>query len=150
MSHFDIPFEDKNSTRKMLYRRIERICRDVQARIFDNSIRVRDVQFREGRYAYNEMDKGEWRPFGDEEYWGRRELYCWFRQTVTIPASFRGREVVYAVDPMPESGCHSRCFQFILFVNGEMVQGMDLNHTYAILTSCAHGGETYEIALNAY
>ena len=150
MSHFDIPFEDKNSERKMLYRRIERICRDVKARVFDNCVRVRDVWFRDGRYAWNETDKGEWRPFGDEEYWGRREQYCWFRQKVTIPESFRGREVVYAVDPMPESGWHSRCFQFILFVDGVMVQGMDLNHTYAILTNCAKGGETYEIALNAY
>lgn len=150
MAHFDIPFEDKNSTRKMLYRRIERICRDIHERIFDNSVRVRDVQFRDGRYGYDEMDKGEWRPFGDEEYWGRREQYCWFCQTVTIPESFRGREVVYAVDPMPESGWNSRCFQFILFVNGVMTQGMDLNHSYAVLTPCAEGGETFDIALNAY
>lgn len=150
MPHFDIPFEDKNTSRKMLYRRIERICRDVRQRVFDNSVRVRDVWFRDGRYAAHEIEKGEWRPFGDEEYWGRREQYCWFRQTVTIPASFRGREVVYAVDPCPDSGWHTRCFQFILFVNGVLVQGIDLNHTYAILTHCAEGGETYEIALNAY
>ena len=150
MAHFDIPFTDKNTERKMLYRRIEQICADVQARIFDNTVRVRNMQFRDGQYAWNEIDQGPWRPFGDEEYWGSREMYCWFRQTVTIPDAFRGREVVYAVDPMPESGWHSRCFQFILFVDGRMVQGIDLNHTYAILTQCAKGGETFEIALNAY
>lgn len=150
MAHFDIPFTDKNTERKMLYRRIEQICADVQARIFDNTVRVRNMQFRDGQYAWNEIDQGRWRPFGDEEYWGSREMYCWFRQTVTIPDAFRGREVVYAVDPMPESGWYSRCFQFILFVDGRMVQGIDLNHTYAILTQCAKGGETFEIALNAY
>ena len=150
MSHFDIPFEDKNSERKMLYRRIERICRDVRARIFDQCVRVKDVLYRDGQYGWNEIDKGEWRPFGDEEYWGSRELYCWFRQTVTIPESFRDREVVYAVDPQPEHGWDSGSFQFILFVNGKITQGLDPNHTYAILTHCAKGGETFDVALNAY
>ena len=150
MPHFDIPFEDKNSERKMLYRRIEQICRDVRALVFDQSVRVKDVWFRDGQYAWNEIDKGDWRPFGDEEYWGSREMYCWFRQKVTIPESFRGRQVVYAVNPLPESGWHTSCFQFILFVDGKMVQGMDSNHSYAILTDCAAGGETYDIALNAY
>lgn len=150
MAHFDIPFEDKNSARKMLYRRIERICRDVRAQIFDNSVRVKGVWFREGQYAPDEIEKGEWRPFGDEEYWGSREMYCWFRQTVTVPDAFRGREVVYAVDPQPEHGWDSSAFQFILFVDGKMVQGMDSNHTYAILTHCATGGESFEISLNAY
>ena len=150
MAHFDIPFCDKNSERKMLFQRVNRICRDVRARIFDNSVRIGGVEFREGQYRRNEIEEGEWRPFGEEEYWGYREEYCWFRQTVTIPDAFKGREVVYAVDPQPERGWESRCFQFILFVNGKMVQGMDPNHTYYILTDCAEGGETYEIALNAY
>lgn len=150
MAHFDIPFQDKNAERKMLFRRIERLCRDIKNRVFDQSVRVGNMQFRDGQYRYDEIESGEWRPFGDEEYWGEREQYCWFRQTVTVPDAFRGREVVYAIDPQPESGWTSRCFQFILFVNGEIRQGMDENHSYAILTPCAAGGETYKIALNAY
>ena len=143
MAHFDIPFQDKNSERKMLYRRIERLCRDIASRVFDQSVRVGGFLFRDGQYRYDQMDAGQWRPFGDEEYWGYREQYCWFRQTVTIPESYRGREVIYSINPQPDSGYDSRSFQFILFVNGEIRQGMDENHTYAVLTHCAQGGETY-------
>ncbi len=149
MSEFDIRFVDKNSERKMLYERIERICRDLNKRIFDNRVRVTGIKFREGQYKWNEIDLGEWRDFGDEEYWGYKEQYCWFRQTVTIPESFKGRKVVFEVNPHPYSG-YQRSFQFILFVNGKMVQGIDPNHNDYPLTYCAEGGETFDIALNAY
>lgn len=148
--HFDVPFKDKNSERKMLYRRIMRITEDIRSRVFDQSIRVTGVEFREGQYDCHDMDKGEWRPFGDEEQWGYREQYCWFRQTVTIPPEFKGREVVYAVDPQPDQGWRSRSFQFIAFIDGEMAQGLDPYHTYVPLTKCAQGRETFHIALNAY
>ena len=150
MTHFDIPFTDKNNERRMLFRRIERLCRDMRARVFDNSVRVGGLFFREGQFSPEAIEEGDWRPFGDEEYWGAREEYCWFRQSVTIPESFRGREVVYEVDPLPDVEWDTSAFQFILFVDGEIRQGIDSNHTYAILTPCAEGGETYEIAMNAY
>ena len=150
MSHFDIPFQDKNSERKMLYRRIERLCEDMRARIWDDSVRVYGVEYCEGQYPADALNAGDWRPFGDEEYWGSRELYCRFRQTVTIPQSFQGRTVFYAVDPQPDTGWQNSAFQFILFVNGQMLQGMDPNHPDALLTDCAKSGETFEIVLHAY
>ena len=150
MPHFDIPFTDKNSERKMLYRRIERLCEDMQARIFDNTVRVTGVEYSEGQYPADALTAGEWRAFGDEEYWGSREFYCRFRQRVTVPSAFRGRTVVYAVDPQPDIGWRDSAFQFILFVNGKMIQGLDPNHTYSVLTDCAEGGETFDIVLHAY
>ena len=148
--HFDVAFSDKNSERKMLYQRIKRITDDLRKRVFDQSVRVGGVEFREGQYNCHDIDKGVWRAFGDEEQWGYREEYCWFRQSVTIPQEFKGREVVYCVNPQPERGWESRSFQFIAFVNGEITQGLDPYHTYVLLTECARGGETYQIALNAY
>ena len=150
MAHFDIPFRDKNSERKMLYRRIERLCDDIRKRIFDGIVRVGGLEYSEGQYPCSDLTAGEWRAFGDEEYWGGRELYCRFRQTVRIPAQFSGRRVVYAVDPQPDSGWDSGAFQFILFVNGIMTQGLDHRHCEALLTECARTDETYEIVLHAY
>ena len=40
--------------------------------------------------------------------------------------------------------------QFLLFVNGQMTQGMDLNHQTVMLERCAKEGETYTIDLQGY
>ena len=49
MSHFDIPFRDKNSERKMLAQRIRRLMDDIKARIFDDSEDAGDFLFRDGQ-----------------------------------------------------------------------------------------------------
>ncbi|MEG1471177.1 MAG: alpha-mannosidase, partial [Clostridia bacterium] len=40
--------------------------------------------------------------------------------------------------------------QFLLFVNGEAVQGMDMNHRDVLLEKCAEGGKRYTLELQAY
>ena len=40
--------------------------------------------------------------------------------------------------------------QFLLFVNGEIVQGIDMNHKEVFLSPSAKAGETLEIGLQAY
>ena len=40
--------------------------------------------------------------------------------------------------------------QFLLFVNGKVTQGQDMNHREVRLTDCAKAGETYTLDLQAY
>lgn len=150
MAHFDIPFVDKNSERKMLASRIKQIIDQLWGRIFTASERTGDFLFRDGQSDISKIDEGTWTVFGKSDYWGYREQYCWFKQSITVPAAFAGQTVVYDVTPFPDYRWETRGQQFIVFVNGKMVQGIDSNHTYIILTDCALGGETYDIALNAY
>lgn len=148
--HFDIPFCDKNSERKMLASRVEQIIDHVGDRIFTDSEDTGDFLFREGQYTPAEINDGEWTVFGKNDMWGYREEYCWFKQKVTIPARFAGKPVVYEITPYPDSRWESRAQQFIFFVNGKLIQGADPNHRYIYLTHCAEGNESFDIALNAY
>lgn len=150
MSHFDIPFRDKNSERKMLAQRIKRLLDDIRGRIFFDSEDVGEFLFRDGQSTIDKINEGEWIPFKKDDFWGYREQYCWFKQKVRIPERFKGQKVAYEVNPFPYSGWDNRDQQFIIFVNGEMIQGLDVNHTFIFLTDCAQGGEEFEIALNAY
>ncbi len=150
MANFDIPFTDKNSERKMLAQRVHKIIDHLGSRVYTESERVGGFMFRDGQYKISQLDEGEWRPFGDDEYWGYREQYCWFRHTVTIPARFAGKKVIYDINPFPCSGWNSRAQQFMLYVDGKLVQGVDMNHTFIYLADCAKGGETFDIALSAY
>lgn len=134
----------------MLASRVEQIIEHIGDRIFTDSEDAGDFLFREGQYTPAEIDEGEWTPFVKDDMWGYREEYCWFKQTVTVPERFAGKPVVYDITPYPDSSWERRAQQFIFFVNGKLIQGADPNHTYIYLTHCAKGGETFDIALNAY
>ena len=151
MAHFEIDFHDKNSERLMLNRRVDQILNDLYAKfIFTNGVDTGDFLFRDGQYSIDDINKGEWTPFkAGQDFWGYRECYCWFKQTIKIPESFKGQHVIYRLRPY-ERNWNEVNPQFIIFVNGKVIQGSDSNHQYVTLTECAQGGEELEIAINAY
>ena len=150
MAHFDIPFVDKNNERKMLASRVKQIIDHLSSRIFTDSENTGDFLFRDGQAAVADLNTGDWTVFGKDDFWGYKEEYCWFKQTVTIPDRFAGKPVAYAITPFPHASWHNKAQQFILYVNGKITQGIDSNHPYLFLTDCAAGGESFEIALQAY
>ncbi|MGN1317277.1 MAG: alpha-mannosidase [Acutalibacteraceae bacterium] len=151
MSHFEIDFHDKNSERYMISGRINQILRDMYKKfIIIDSVDTGDFFFRDGQYTFADRDRGEWTPFkANKDYWGYRECYCWFKQTVKIPESFKGQHVIYNITPY-EREWNQVNPQFIIYINGKIVQGGDSNHKYVTVTSCAQGGEELEIYINAY
>ncbi|MBQ7116237.1 MAG: alpha-mannosidase [Clostridia bacterium] len=152
MAHFEIDFHDKNSERYMISGRINQILRDMYSKfVIIDSVDTGDFLYREGQYSVEDIDKGEWSGFkANKDYWGYKECYCWFKQTVKIPDSFKGHHVIYKIIPYQRKWEHDINPQFIICVNGKVVQGGDSNHQYVTLTPCAEGGEELEIAINAY
>ena len=153
MAHFDVDFLDKNSERYMLSRRIRKITDIIKSDYFiKDSVSTGDFYIRDGQYTYDQRNEGEWKPFkANCDYWGYDECYCWFKQTVTIPESFKGEKVIYQFKAYYDDGrwdCVNP--QLIVWINGEMKQGIDSNHQYVTITECAEGGETLEIYINAY
>lgn len=152
MAHFEIDFHDKNSERYMISGRINQILRDMYSKfIIIDSVDTGDFLYRDGQYSIEDIDKGEWTPFrANKDYWGYRECYCWFRQTVKIPESFKGQHVIYNITPYARAWENEVNPQFIIYINGKVVQGGDSNHRYVTVTPCAEGGEELEIYINAY
>ena len=152
MAHFEIDFHDKNSERYMISGRINQLLKDMYSKfVIIDSVDTGDFLYRDGQYSIDDIDKGEWTPFrANKDYWGYRECYCWFKQTVKIPDSFKGQHVIYNIKPYARTWNQEVNPQFIIFVNGQVIQGADSNHQYVTLTSCAEGGEELEIAINAY
>ncbi|MDR1465460.1 MAG: glycosyl hydrolase-related protein [Oscillospiraceae bacterium] len=151
MANFDIPFVDKNSERYVLSKRIDTVIDHIASTyLFPDSESTGHFRFRDGQRTIAELDEGDWRDYDSEtEFWGYPECYCWFRQTVTVPARFSGKPVIYEVLPH-DRGWNETNPQLILFADGKLLQGMDSNHRFVRLLDCAKGGETMEIALNAY
>ncbi len=153
MSHFDVKFLDKNGERYMLSNRVRQILEALRGKFFiAESVETGDFMFRDGQYSFDDRDKGEWVPFkAKTDYWGYPECYCWFKQTLTVPKSFKGKHVIYSVVPYTHEGwLDTTNPQLIFFVNGKCVQGGDRNHRYFTVSKCAKGGEKLEIYINAH
>lgn len=151
MGHFDIPFKDKNSERYFIARRIERILEELNGKfLYTDSEELGGFQFRDGQYTFAQLERGDWHPFGKDETWGYKECYAWFRHSFQIPARFAGKPVLYQVKPFPYSNWRNSSPQFIFYANGELLQGMDSNHSMVRLLDKAQGGESFDVALNAY
>ncbi len=152
MAHFEIDFHDKNSERYMLSGRINQMLMDLQSKFFIiDSVDTGDFLYRDGQYSIDQINEGEWKPFkAGQDYWGYRECYCWFKQIIKVPESFKGQHVIYNITPFERAWRDEVNPQFIIFVNGKVVQGADSNHQYVTLLECAEGGEEFEIAINAY
>ena len=151
MSHFDTRFLDKNSERYMLSKRVAQFLNDIRGERFVTDCEdTGNFLYRDGQYSFADRDKGEWSEFDcDKDYWGYRECYCWFTQTVKVPARFKGQAVYYRIIPYLDAWRVTNP-QIIIYCNGKMLQGMDSNHQDVRLLDKAKGGEKLEIYINAH
>ena len=83
-------------------------------------------------------------------HWYGPDRHYWFRAEITVPESFAGRSLWLHVRTQIDEWDDAKNPQFLLFVNDEIVQGMDMNHREVLLTREAKAGERYRLDLQAY
>ena len=81
---------------------------------------------------------------------GRTQRVLLVETTVTIPEEFAGKCVVFQLTTGREGEWDATNPQFTIYVNGKLVQGLDVNHREVILAEKAAAGETYRIILSAF
>ncbi len=84
-----------------------------------------------------------------KDTWPGPDTHYWFRAEVTVPESFDGKALWI------EAATQIRFWdavnpQFLAFINGEVVQGLDCNHRDILVTKHAKAGETFTLDLQAY
>ena len=128
-----------------LKQRIGRILSELDRRVVIDRRRVEGITLCECDYkngANLPPVNAGWRPFGwGETFGGSFEWHGWFRATLRIPEDFRGKQVElynYASRQAP---------QFITYLDGKTVQGMDPNHRAFPLDSQK---SEYELLTYAY
>lgn len=72
--------------------------------------------------------------------WYGPDKHYWFRTTITIPESFDGKNLWMRVHAGLDDW-DGRNPQFLLFANGEVIQGMDINHREVLVRENAKAGE---------
>jgi alpha-mannosidase len=96
------------------------------------------------------LDTSKWDDFDHNQIWGGHREYYWFETTISIPEEYSGQCVVYELRTGREGGWDATNPQFSLYVNGELRQGLDINHREVMLTENAVAGESFRIVLSAF
>lgn len=136
-----------------LLERINKTCEMISKNIYSQEIPLKEYKYIDGNYHnINEIRKisqNEFREFKTGDLWGEKDKHGWFKCSVEIPKEFDGKTIALNFHTF-EDGWDATNPQFILYVNGEHIQGLDINHREVILSHNAKAGEKYEIDLHAY
>ncbi len=156
--------------------RIQVICNQLQLLRFRNKVDLSNWQCKFGQYFRpEEADASElpWEDFncyamrwysnyvGTENFDGKFEgqvtdfkgilgAHYWFRSKITIPQSMDGKSVWFKIHTGLEEWDDGKNPQFLVFVNGEVRQGADINHREMRLFEKAVGGTELTIDVQAY
>lgn len=100
--------------------------------------------YKEGN-ALPEIDDS-FRAFGRYERWGgEKDCHAWFYKHLEIPEGMRGRNVELCISTQLD-GWDAINPQFIVYVDGVLVQGLDTNHREVFLDNAKAAYELYVYA----
>ena len=156
--------------------RLQVICNQLGMFRFKNSTGLTNWQYKHGQFFRpEEADAAEqpWETFdcntmrwysnyvGTDQFEGKFEgqvtdfkgilgAHYWFRSTITIPENMDGKSVWFKIHTGLEEWDDGKNPQFLVFVNGEVRQGADINHREMLLFKNAVAGTELTIDIQAY
>ena len=156
--------------------RLQVICNQLGMFRFKNSTGLTNWQYKHGQFFRpEEADAAEqpWETFdcntmrwysnyvGTDQFEGKFEgqvtdfkgilgAHYWFRSTITIPENMDGKSVWFKIHTGLEEWDDGKNPQFLVFVNGEVRQGADINHREMLLFKNAVAGTKLTIDIQAY
>lgn len=131
--------------------RMERLSSDMEKLCITEKVPVRSYKRMEGKMEGGAVcDTTDWEDCSIEENWNTLDSHRWYRTSITIPASMDQKNVEFLITTGREGEWDATNPQMVFYLNGKLIQGVDVNHRRMKISSCAKAGEVYEIALLAY
>lgn len=140
-----MPFLDK---------RAQVICDELSRERVRQRAPITGWRVRHGDFITPEQahaDEAAFAPFDSlTMHWYGPDEHDWFAAEVAVPADFEGRSLWLHVKTQIEEQDDGKNPQFLLFVDGNPVQGIDMNHRDVFLCPSAKAGQVYRLDLQAY
>ena len=134
--------------------RIERLNKELLTYSYPLMTEVSGYEIKKGKMSYSEaLSADGWQCFNSRERWGGRleeDRHYWFRVSIIVPQESDGKTVIYHLKTGAETGWDLANPQLLVYVNGVLIQGLDIRHRDIILCENAKAGDTYNIMLFAY
>ncbi len=137
----------------LLKERIQKIINELQGYRYSLSQKIERYKIKEATCKgdkYLELDTDDWKDFGSSQRWGGYDQNFWFSTEVYIPESFSGKPVMFELRTGREHEWDRINPQFKFYIDGKLIQGLDINHREVLLTDCARAGEVFLITLHAH
>lgn len=133
--------------------RIERIVKDLKKAMYPDVEKVEKFRTFEGQLEKGEaveLDDSSWEEYRNGDLWGGYDRHRWFRTVLTIPERFAGKNVVFRVTTGREGEWDALNPQFMFYLDGRLIQGLDVNHREVDIAEWAEAGKSHSIAIYAY
>lgn len=134
--------------------RLEVICAQLKKFAKVEKVELSQWKRKPGNYFHPEDVENaqvDWEDFDSKTmHWYGPDKHDWFRTEFTVPENFDGKSLWIVIHTQIEEWDDAKNPQFLLFVDGEIVQGLDMNHREVLITDCAKAGQTYRLDLQSY
>ncbi len=133
--------------------RIERIVKDLDKAIYSDFEPITRYKVCEGSFVggnIQELRDENWGEYLTGSLWGGYDKHQWFRTTFKIPERFKGKNVVFRITTGREGQWDATNPQFLFYVDGKLIQGLDVNHREVIISEGAEADKEYSIAFLGY
>ncbi len=136
----------------LLTEKLRVISEDLKELRYQNKQNITEIFLNENADGgqIEKCPKDGWKKFQSGGIWGGYDKHMWFKTTVEMLPENEGKTVVFGVFTGKEGQWDAKNPQFYAYVNGKIIQGMDVNHTEFVLTKNAKRNEVFEIVLYAY
>jgi alpha-mannosidase len=135
-----------------LSERIDTILKELKTLILTDKYQLNDVVKKDGYYhdieSANASDE-PFVPFDAAHLWGGDDTFAWFRASFKVPEDMQGRRLIFTLETGNE-GWDATNPQFLVFINGVLMQGFDVNHKETPMCESAKAGDEYIFDLQAY
>ena len=116
-------------SRQFELERMERMLRDLQSLRCPVTVPVLDYRMEEGGRADGAVcDCSSWHAFRIDTPWTELDAHRWVRTTISIPPEMDGRHVEFQMISGREGQWDATNPQILFYLNGKLVQGVDVNH----------------------
>lgn len=137
-----------------LDKRILGICNELKKLSIKQSVPLDVWQYKEGNFIHPNdahADSSPFLPFDSRHmHWYGKDKHYWFETTFTVPDYFEKKPLWLHVKTQIDEWDDAKNPQFLLFVDGIPMQGIDMNHREVLLFESALAGTEHLIQLQAY
>lgn len=134
--------------------RVQVICNELKKSAVLQKQEISLWKMKEGlffRPKEAELDPQPWQDFDSHTmHWYGKDRHYWFRTQWTVPESFHHKPLWLNICTQIDEWDDAKNPQFLLFLNGGVVQGIDMNHREVLITENAKAGDVYQMDMQAY
>lgn len=140
----------------MIYakQRVGVICQQLKKYSIAEAYPISRWQMKKGHFIRPQQVQNDplpWQEFNSlTDHWNGPDKHYWFQTRYTVPAELDGQPIWLIVHTQIDEWDDGKNPQFLLFLNGEPIQGLDMNHREVELSACARTGQEYDLQLQAY